>query len=156
MRIVFGAALAAAVSLGSVGQGAAGPVQGMSNPLAGVPAVVLVQYKSPLQVECEERGLRRGLDGGPFQSYVRQCMGRGGGRYEEQKSPRQIECEERGKRRGYDGGEFQNYVRYCMARDGGRYEEQKSPRQIECEERGKRRGYDGGEFQAFVRYCMGR
>ncbi len=155
MRTIFAAALAVvALSLGLVVQGAAR----MSIPLAfeSVPPVMLIQNKSRLQIECEERGLRRGLDGGPFQSYVRRCMARDGGRYEEQKSPRQIECEERGKRRGYDGGEFQNYVRRCMARDGGRYEEQKSPRQIECEERGKRRGLDGGEFQHFVRFCMER
>jgi hypothetical protein len=166
MRIVRSTALAVAVGLGSAVQGAAGPLQGLDMPLAmeGVPPVLLTQYreyryreyKSPRQIECEERGKRRGFDGGPFQEYVRRCMARGGDRYEEQKSPRQIECEERGKRRGFDGGPFQEYVRRCMARGGDGYEERKSPRQIECEERGKRRGLDGGEFQNYVRWCMAR
>jgi Spy/CpxP family protein refolding chaperone len=75
MRTIFAAALAvAAVSLGLVVQGAAS----MSIPLAfeSVPPVMLIQYKSPLQIECEERGKRRGFDGGEFQNYVRRCMER--------------------------------------------------------------------------------
>jgi hypothetical protein len=118
MRLVFGAALAVAMSLGTLVQGSASAIKGTGVPLAfdHIPPVLLVQYKSSLQIECEERGKRRGYDGGEFQSYVRRCMAREGGRYEEQKSPRQIECEERGKRRGYDGGEFQAFVRYCMGR----------------------------------------